>query len=194
ISAVDCTGHGVPGAFLSMIGYNLLDDILNRGIIKPGLILKELNSGIRKALRQDETDNRDGMDMALCVIDPQTKTVEFAGAKNPLIYITNGEAVRMRGDKDSIGGGTVNTDYEFTTQIIDAKNPTWIYVFSDGFIDQFGGNDGRKFMIKNFTELLQHIHQFPACEQREILKITFNEWKRKEYPQVDDVLVIGFKV
>ena len=194
ISAVDCTGHGVPGAFLSMIGYNLLDDILNRGVIKPGLILKELNSGIRKALRQDETDNRDGMDMALCVIDPQTKTVEFAGAKNPLIYVTNGEAVRMRGDKDSIGGGTANTDFEFSTHPIDVKEPTWIYIFSDGFIDQFGGNDGRKFMIKNFTELLQHIHQFPACEQREILKITFNEWKRKEYPQVDDVLVIGFKV
>lgn len=194
ISAVDCTGHGVPGAFLSMIGYNLLDDILNRGIIKPGLILKELNAGIRKALRQDETDNRDGMDMALCVIDPQTKTVEYAGAKNPLIYVTNGEAVRLRGDKDSIGGGTAITDYEFTTQTIDVKESTWIYIFSDGFIDQFGGNEGRKFMIKNFSDLLQHIHQFPGCEQREILKITFNEWKRKEYPQVDDVLVIGFKV
>jgi serine phosphatase RsbU (regulator of sigma subunit) len=193
ISAIDCTGHGVPGAFLSMIGYNLLDEIIDKGTHKPGQILQELNRGIRKALRQDETDNRDGMDMALCVWDPITKTIEFSGAKNPLVYITNNEIFRIRGDKESIGGGT-NIDQEYTTHAIETNGPTWLYLFSDGFIDQFGGNDGRKFMIKNFTELLHHIHQLPACEQREILKITFNEWKRQEYPQVDDVLVIGFKV
>jgi serine phosphatase RsbU (regulator of sigma subunit) len=193
ISAIDCTGHGVPGAFLSMIGYNLLDEIIERGIHKPGQILMELNKGIRKALRQDETDNRDGMDMALCVYDPISKTIQYSGAKNPLVYIANGEVERVRGDKESIGGGT-NIDIEYTTHTINTDGNTWIYMFSDGFIDQFGGNDGRKFMIKNFTELLHHIHSIPACEQREILKITFNEWKRKEYPQVDDVLVIGFKV
>ncbi len=194
ISAIDCTGHGVPGAFLSMIGYNLLDDITQRGIFKPGLILKELNAGVRKALRQDETDNRDGMDMGLCLFDPARKVMEFSGAKNPMIYISNGEAIRVRGDKESIGGGNVNPDYEYTTQEIPIEGPTWFYLFSDGFIDQFGGKDGRKFMIKNFSDLLQHIHELPACEQREILKITFNEWKRSEYPQVDDVLVIGFQV
>jgi serine phosphatase RsbU (regulator of sigma subunit) len=194
ISAIDCTGHGVPGAFLSMIGYNLLDDITQRGIFKPGLILKELNAGIRKALRQDETDNRDGMDMALCLFDPQRRVMEFSGAKNPMIYISNGEAVRVRGDKESIGGGNVDPSYEYTTQEIPIEGPTWFYLFSDGFIDQFGGKDGRKFMIKNFSDLLQHIHELPACEQREILKITFNEWKRKDYAQVDDVLVIGFFV
>jgi len=193
ISAIDCTGHGVPGAFLSMIGYNLLDEIINKEIYKPGDILSELNKGIRKALRQDETDNRDGMDMALCVYDPQEKTIEFAGAKNPLVYIANGEVERVRGDKDSIGGGT-SPDAEYTTHTIKVDGNTWIYMFSDGFIDQFGGNDGRKFMIKNFTNLLQHIHTLPPGEQREILKITFNEWKRKNYPQVDDVLVVGFKV
>ena len=193
ISAIDCTGHGVPGAFLSMIGYNLLDEIIDKGVHKPGRILQELNRGIRRALRQDETDNRDGMDMALCVLDPQKKTIEFSGAKNPLVYICNGELTRIRGDKESIGGGT-NYDQEFTTHEIPVESTTWVYMFSDGFIDQFGGNDGRKFMIKNFTELLQHIHELPACEQREILKITFNEWKRQEFPQVDDVLVMGCKL
>ncbi len=193
ISAIDCTGHGVPGAFLSMIGYNLLDEIIDKGVHKPGRILQELNRGIRRALRQDETDNRDGMDMALCVWDPQKKTIEFSGAKNPLVYICNGELTRIRGDKESIGGGT-NYDQEFTTHEIPVDSTTWVYMFSDGFIDQFGGNDGRKFMIKNFTELLQHIHELPACEQREILKITFNEWKRQEFPQVDDVLVMGCKL
>ena len=193
ISAIDCTGHGVPGAFLSMIGYNLLDEIIDKGVHKPGRILQELNRGIRRALRQDETDNRDGMDMALCVWDPQKKTIEFSGAKNPLVYICSGELTRIRGDKESIGGGT-NYDQEFTTHEIPVESTTWVYMFSDGFIDQFGGNDGRKFMIKNFTELLQHIHELPACEQREILKITFNEWKRQEFPQVDDVLVMGCKL
>jgi serine phosphatase RsbU (regulator of sigma subunit) len=194
ISAIDCTGHGVPGAFLSMIGYNLLDEIIDRGIHRPGQILKELNKGIRRTLRQDETDNRDGMDMAMCVWDPVKKTIDFSGAKNPLIYIANDEVFRIRGDKESIGGGSTNTDMEFTTHSIDISGPTWLYVFSDGFIDQFGGNEGRKFMIKNFTDLLEHIHKLPACEQREILKITFNEWKRQEYPQIDDVLVMGFLV
>jgi serine phosphatase RsbU (regulator of sigma subunit) len=194
ISAIDCTGHGVPGAFLSMIGYNLLDEIIDKGTYKPGRILMELNKGIRKSLRQDETDNRDGMDMALCVWDPDKRTLEFSGAKNPLIYITKNQLNRIRGDKESIGGGSSVTDQEFTTHTIEIESPTWVYLFSDGFIDQFGGKEGRKFMIKNFMDLLEHINTLPGNEQREILKITYNEWKRKEHPQVDDVLVMGFKV
>lgn len=194
VSAIDCTGHGVPGAFLSMIGYNLLDEIIEKGIHKPGRILQELNKGVRRTLRQDETDNRDGMDMALCVWDPVTSTIEFSGAKNPLIYVVNDELFRIRGDKESIGGGIANVETEFTTHTIKIDKPTWVYMFSDGFIDQFGGKDGRKFMIKKFMELIEHIHKLPSNEQREILKITFNEWKRQEYPQVDDVLIIGFFV
>jgi len=194
ISAIDCTGHGVPGAFLSMIGYNLLDEITEKGVHKPGEILLELNRGIRRTLRQDETDNRDGMDMALCVWDPKKRTIEYSGAKNPLVYIKNDELFRIRGDKESIGGGTTNVNLEFTTHTIDIDEPTWLYMFSDGFIDQFGGNDGRKFMFKRFTQLLEHIHKFPANEQREIMKITFKEWKREEYSQIDDVLIVGFKI
>lgn len=194
VSAIDCTGHGVPGAFLSMIGYNLLDDIVFRGIHKPGAILKELNNGIRRTLRQDETDNRDGMDMALCVVDTNTNTVEFSGAKNPLVYVVNNEVTRIRGDKESIGGGMDYRDDDFNTHVIKVDSPTWFYMFSDGFIDQFGGPDGRKFMIRNFIDLLGSIAILPPEQQREILKNTLKEWIGTKYPQVDDILVLGFKI
>lgn len=194
VSAIDCTGHGVPGAFLSMIGYNLLDDIVFRGIHKPGAILMELNNGIRRTLRQDETDNRDGMDMALCVVDTKTNIVEFSGAKNPLVYVANNEVNRIRGDKESIGGGMDYRNDEFTTHVIKVESPTWFYMFSDGFIDQFGGPDGRKYMIKNFIDLLAGISILPPDQQREILKNTLKDWLGTKYPQVDDILVVGFKI
>lgn len=194
VAAIDCTGHGVPGAFLSMIGYNLLDDIVYRGINKPGQILKELNNGIRRTLRQDETDNRDGMDMALCVVDVNNKVVEFSGAKNPLIYVANDEVFRIRGDKESIGGGMGYMENDFTTHSIQIEHPTWFYMFSDGFIDQFGGADGRKFMIKNFIDFLASISILPPDQQREMLKNTLKDWLGTKYTQVDDILVLGFKV
>lgn len=194
VSAIDCTGHGVPGAFLSMIGYNLLDDIVFRGIHKPGAILTELNNGIRRTLRQDETDNRDGMDMALCVVDTKTNIVEFSGAKNPLVYVVNNEVNRIRGDKESIGGGMDYRNDEFTTHVIKVESPTWFYMFSDGFIDQFGGPDGRKYMIKNFIDLLAGISILPSDQQRDILKNTLKDWLGTKYPQVDDILVVGFKI
>lgn len=194
ISAIDCTGHGVPGAFLSMIGYNLLDDIVYRGISKPGEILRELNNGIRRTLRQDETENRDGMDMAICVVDINSKVVEFSGAKNPLVYVSNDEVFRIRGDKESIGGGMGYMENEFTTHSIRIDGPTWFYMFSDGFIDQFGGGDGRKFMIKNFIDFLAGISILPADQQREMLKNALKDWLGTKYTQVDDILVVGFKI
>lgn len=194
VAAIDCTGHGVPGAFLSMIGYNLLDDIVYRGINKPGEILKELNNGIRRTLRQDETDNRDGMDMALCVVDVNNKVVEFSGAKNPLVYVANDEVFRIRGDKESIGGGMGYMENDFTTHSIQIEHPTWFYMFSDGFIDQFGGADGRKFMIKNFIDFLASISILPPDQQREMLKNTLKDWLGTKYTQVDDILIVGFKV
>jgi serine phosphatase RsbU (regulator of sigma subunit) len=194
VSAIDCTGHGVPGAFLSMIGYNLLDEIVSKGIHNPGTILKELNNGIRRTLRQDETDNRDGMDMALCIVDKKNRIVEFSGAKNPVVYVVNNEVFRIRGDKESIGGGYGYMENDFTTHQIPIEGPTWFYVFSDGFIDQFGGADGRKFMIKGFVDLLASISILPASQQREMLKNTLKDWLGTQYQQVDDILVVGFMV
>jgi serine phosphatase RsbU (regulator of sigma subunit) len=192
VSAVDCTGHGVPGAFMSMIGYNLLDEITNKGITRPDLILEELHRGVRFALKQKETNNQDGMDMAICVIDKEKKTMEFAGAKNPLIYIQNGEVQQIKGDKNGIGGKS--DDHKFEAHTIDVSQPTWVYMFTDGYIDQFGGDQGRKFMIKNFRELLLEIHTMPMNQQKEYLDKAIKDWIGTKYSQIDDLLVMGFKL
>lgn len=194
ITAVDCTGHGVPGAFLSMIGCNLLDEITYRGVDNAGAILRRLNNDMVRTLRQEETDNRDGMDMALCVVDTINKVVEFAGAKNPVIYVSNNDVQRIKGSKESIAGGTgmIASDYE--THTIKIDSPTWFYLFSDGYIDQFGGKEGRKFMIKNFTELLASIAILPADQQRDMLKNQLKDWIGTKYQQLDDILIVGFLV
>ncbi len=192
VAAVDCTGHGVPGAFMSMLGYNLLNDIVGKGVIEPHEILSDLHKGIRSSLNQDATQNRDGMDMALCVIDPKEKIVEYAGAQNPLIYIQDGKLYRVRGNKYPVGGFQVE-NHEYTKHIIKVDKPTTFYIFSDGFHDQFGGPNGRKFMTKNFRDLLYEIYNMPMEEQKNILDLVINEWKG-DNEQTDDILVIGFRL
>ncbi len=195
ITAVDCTGHGVPGAFMSMIGSEILTTIVGKGIYSPDQILGNMNDYVRLALKQEETANQDGMDMALCVIDEKAKTVEFAGAKNPLIYITNGEIYHIKADRKGIGGGKtlkqMEESYEMHT--IQYNAPTWFYVFTDGYQDQFGGQSGRKFMIKALKNLLFEIYQKPFAEQKKILNSTIEQWM-KEVGQTDDILLIGFKL
>jgi serine phosphatase RsbU (regulator of sigma subunit) len=194
ISAVDCTGHGVPGAFMSMIGYNLLDSITTSGTSHPDRILEKLNKGVRRTLKQEEGNNQDGMDIALCVINKKNRTVEFAGANNPVIYIQNDKLNIIKGDRLAIGGTQKkNLDRKYTSHLIKVDKPTWFYILTDGFIDQFGGERGRKFLLKNFKELAYEIHTKPMKEQKEILENTFNEWKGQE-DQIDDVLIIGFKL
>ncbi len=194
ISAIDCTGHGVPGAFMSMIGYNLLDEIISNGISRADIILNELHKGVRKTLKQDITDNRDGMDMALCVINKIERTVNFAGAENPLLYIQNGEVSQIKGDRNPIGGLQTEKTRVFTGHTVKVDRPTWFYILSDGFVDQFGGPKGRKFLISNLRNLLLDIHKKPMKEQKAILNRTFEEWLTDEQKQIDDVLLIGFKL
>lgn len=194
IAAVDCTGHGVPGAFMSMIGLNLLDTIARSGITKPDLMLNELHKYVRYLLKQENNDSRDGMDMALCNITNNGQTIEFAGAKNPIIYITNGELFQIKGDHFPIGGLQKEEKREFTLHTININNPTSFYIFSDGFIDQFGGTDGQKFSSKKFKELLLQIHDQPMIQQQEIIETTLEEWRGTKYHPIDDVLVIGFKL
>ncbi|MBN2757988.1 MAG: tetratricopeptide repeat protein [Bacteroidales bacterium] len=193
ISAVDCTGHGVPGAFMSMLGFNLLNDIVNKGVLESDKILTFLHKGIRASLNQEATLNRDGMDMALCVIDPVNQTLEYSGAQNPLIYIQDNKVFRIRGNKFPVGGFQVD-DHVYDKHIVKIDRPTWCYIFSDGFSDQFGGPQGRKFMAKNFRDLLFEIHLMPMEEQKRILELVINEWIGKDYEQTDDILVIGFKI
>lgn len=198
ISAIDCTGHGVPGAFMSMVGNQLLYEIINTNhITSPDEILRELHRKIRITLSQEETGNNDGMDMAICVIDKQERKLEFAGAKNPLIYIQDGELFEIKGNTAPIGGkkrspGKKSTPREYTKHIIDLDRPTWFYIFTDGFQDQFGGKNSRKFMKKRFKELLLKIHERPPHVQRTMLSQTIGGWMDGS-PQIDDMLVMGFK-
>ncbi|WP_375560111.1 SpoIIE family protein phosphatase [Bernardetia sp. OM2101] len=195
IAAVDCTGHGVPGAFMSMIGNDMLNNIvLEKRITNPAEILTHLHEQVSTALRQSETQNRDGMDMTLCVYDPITKELQFAGAKNPLYYIQKGELKDIAGSKFPIGGKWGNErerTYENHTLKIDKE--TTIFLCTDGYQDQFGGDKGKKLMKKKMKSLFVEIAELEDIKQKEKLENYFFKWKKEE-EQVDDVLVMGFKV
>ncbi|MBK8807455.1 MAG: SpoIIE family protein phosphatase [Bacteroidales bacterium] len=195
ITAVDCTGHGVPGAFMSLLGFNLLEQIVSNEITDPHKILDIMHIGISRELRQQQTDNKDGMDMAICRINKESKTVDFAGAKNPLVYIKNNEINVIKGDTFPIGGSQLKKRSPYKMHTISyADAPTSFYLFSDGYQDQFGGKDGQKFMSKNFRDLLFKISSQPMNEQKQILKSTLLEWMGDNNKQLDDILVIGFKL
>jgi serine phosphatase RsbU (regulator of sigma subunit) len=190
IAAVDCTGHGVPGAFVSMIGMNALNSIISQGITEPDEILNHLHTNIHNSLKQDESGNQDGMDLSLCVIDTAAKKLHFAGAKNHLIYFKEGEIFQIRGDKFAIGGSR-KVAYQYNKYEIDLNGEMFFYLYSDGYVDQFGGNENMKFMSKRFKALLQSIVHLPMNEQKDQMEMEFTNWK-KDQKQTDDVLVLGF--
>ncbi|MBB3699995.1 SpoIIE family protein phosphatase [Flammeovirga yaeyamensis] len=194
-TAVDCTGHGVPGAIMSMIGVKLLDQIvLDEHQTVPSIILDQLHKGIKESLHQEETHLSDGMDMALVNINKKERKVQFSGARNPIIYIQDGELTLIKGNKKSIGDElSVKDDFSYTNHEITLDKTTWIYICSDGFVDQFGGEKGGKYMMKRLKKLLIDHHNKNGDEQLEILKNEFNQWKNNE-EQVDDVLVMGIKI
>jgi serine phosphatase RsbU (regulator of sigma subunit) len=192
-AAVDCTGHGVPGAFMSMVGMKALHAITGSGITKTDQILSFLHTEIRNALRQEETGNNDGMDVALCIYRKHKRLIEFSGAKNPLVYIKNNEMFQVKGDLHPIGGSKSKQNIVFKRHEILIDSPTTIYLFSDGFRDQFGGKDNTKFMSKKFTQLLFKIHQHPMEKQREMLAVALEQWKGNGH-QTDDILVMGVKL
>lgn len=196
ITAVDCTGHGVPGGFLSMIGSNLLNQIVDHDrITDPAEILTKLDEGVKVALHQDHTDNSDGMDMALAVIDKEQKKIHFSGAKNPLFYFVNDEANQIKGSLHGIGGFQVKDRGKgYSTSTMEIEEGTAFYVFSDGFIDQYGGRDGReRFKKKRFREMLLSIHKRPMQDQQLLIEEQLLEWKNNS-AQIDDILVIGFRI
>ncbi len=205
IAAVDCTGHGVPGAFMSVIGHNLLHEIvLSEHIYEPDHILNELHKGVRSILKQDTTQNRDGMEIALCVIDKTNKQLSFAGAGNPLYFVEGDEIQIIRGDKSPIGGSQKEDERIFQSHLIslnglDSKGEAYtepsrmFYIFSDGFQDQFGGRHNEKYMSKRFRNLLHSISYMPTNLQYKKLEQEFEQWQGEE-EQTDDVLVIGIKI
>ena len=192
-AAVDCTGHGVPGAFMSMIGINALNGLVSRGITQTDRLLDALDHEIRTALQQNVSGNNDGMDVALCIYRQKEKVLEFSGAKNPLIYIQNKELFKVKGDTHSIGGRRASNSFSFKKHEIKVDNPTVLYLSSDGYKDQFGGKDNTKFLGKKLNNLLLEIHQLPMHEQKSILELTINEWKGTR-EQTDDILVMGLKL
>lgn len=195
LAAADCTGHGIPGAFMSLIGIDELNHAtLEKRLSHTSTILSSVNRGVKKALRQNEKDSasRDGMDIALCIFDLKNKTLEYSGANRPLYYIRDNKLHEIAPTKAAIGGTTSN-DQEFKSHLIDLKKDDMIYVFTDGYADQFGGPDGKKFMTKQFKELLLSIHSKPAAEQESLLEKALNNWK-KDISQVDDILVMGIRI
>ena len=192
VATVDCTGHGVPGAFMSLIGNDMLNKVvIDYGITQTNLILDVLNEEVNNLLKQRENENRDGMDMNIWVWDKKANTVEFTGAKNPLIYIQNGELHEIKADKISIGGYMLDkVSSKYTKHTIKIDAPTTLYTFSDGYQDQFGGENNKKFMKGKLKTLLLEIHKLPMEKQKQKLEDAFQAWKG-EYPQIDDVLVLG---
>ncbi|MDF2438750.1 MAG: rsbU 7 [Bacteroidota bacterium] len=196
IAAVDCTGHGVPGAFMSIVAHNLLTQAVNvLGLAKPALILNETNSQLSKKLNQnpEEATVRDGMDIALCAINYKKSTMEFAGANNPLWLIRDNQVIEINGDKFPVGAFIGEELQRFTNHEWEIQKGDCIYLFTDGYADQFGGPKGKKFKYKQFQELLISIHQKPMAEQKEILTNRNAEWQG-DLEQVDDILVIGIRI
>jgi PAS domain S-box-containing protein len=195
IAAVDCTGHGVPGALLSLIGYFLLNDIVrSRHVTDPGKILDLLDEGVTQTLRQDQGDaaTKDGMDIALCRINTKTNVVEYAGAHRPLYVVNNGVLEEVKGNKFPVGGGVFKNQTNFTTTYIKMEKGGSIYFSSDGFPDQFGGPEGRKLGSKRMRELVEEIHPKPAQEAAHAFDHAWEAW-RSSHKQTDDVLLIGIK-
>jgi serine phosphatase RsbU (regulator of sigma subunit)/HAMP domain-containing protein len=195
ISAVDCTGHGVPGAFMSIVGNNMLNQIVKeKDNLNAGQMLDEMNVLAGKTINQhsEEGTVRDGMDMTLCIYDPETRMVDMAGANNSLYLYRKGELIEYKADKLPIGyveGKARN----FTNNRIQLEVGDTLYLFSDGYADQFGGPKGKKFMVGQFRNFLTQIHLLPLDEQLRTLDATIEQW-RGNLEQVDDILVIGFRV
>lgn len=194
-AAVDCTGHGVPGAFMSLVGANGLNSaVREHKITKPSEILNQLNAYVTESLNKGDEQStiRDGMDMTICAIDYDKMTLEYAGANNPLYIVRNEKLIITKADKFAIAsfapGVKTYTNHSFKLEKDDV-----IYVFSDGYADQFGGGKGKKFMYKNFRALLLDIHKKPLPEQKQILYSELKNWQG-EMEQIDDVLVVGLKV
>ncbi len=195
VAAADCTGHGVPGAFMSMIGASLLNKIVNENeITKPSDVLNGLRQGVVTSLNKEgsEDQTNDGMDMSLLAIDFAKSKLEYSGAYNPLYIIRDGELLATKADRQPVGNfGKAAKD--FTNHEVDLKKGDMVYICSDGYQDQFGGENKSKFMTANFKKLLVEIHKRPMNEQIEILDERHLNW-RNGISQIDDILIIGIEI
>lgn len=194
VCGADCTGHGVPGAFMSLLGLTFLNEIVNHeGVMKASEILNRLRDNIIRAMSHKDEDEqgKDGMDVSLVIIDQEKDLMEFSGAYNPLVLVRNGELIEYKGDKMPVGKH-IGDELAFTNHRIELEEGDMIYLFSDGFPDQFGGEKGGKYKARPFRGLLQRISSEHVNSQIGLLEEEFEKWKGKE-EQVDDVLVMGIR-
>jgi len=193
-AAVDCTGHGVPGAFMSILGYNALNAALHKNDA-PAAILDALNKGISNTLHNNQmgSTTKDGMDLALCSYDKEKKVLQYAGAFNPLYLVRKGKVRQVKADKFAIGSYFEDHDQRYTNHQLQLEEGDYIYIFSDGYADQFGGPQGRKFMYKNFRESLLTLGGKEISYQKKHLNDTLEEWKGS-LQQIDDILVMGMHI
>ncbi|MBL7931688.1 MAG: redoxin domain-containing protein [Bacteroidia bacterium] len=196
VAAVDCTGHGVPGAFMSLIGNSLLNNTLNNPVvINPAKALDFVDAELKKSLNKNAEDKplRDGMDINLCYVDLKNRKLQYAGANNPLYVVRGNELIVLNADKQPITASTEHEVHPFTNQVFELQQNDSVYLFTDGYADQFGGPNGKKFMYKRFKETLLSLQNRSMAEQKTELFRIFQEWKGN-LEQVDDVLVIGIRV
>lgn len=194
VVTADCTGHGVPGALMSMIGLEIIEKTVNEDNIEiPAQILSVLNKDLEKTFSREKnigTIIRDGMDIGLCVIDIERKKIEYSGAFIPLYLIRDNTLIEIKGDKLIIGMNP--SDIPYASHKLDLLEDDIFYMFSDGYVDQFGGSENKKFMYRRFRYLLMTIHRFPVNDQKAILDDNIRTWM-KENIQIDDLTVIGFR-
>ncbi|MBL4655896.1 MAG: serine/threonine-protein phosphatase, partial [Bacteroidia bacterium] len=196
--AVDCTGHGVPGAMMSMIGYFLLNEIVGgKRIHDPAIILDHLHEGVIQTLRQEENlESKDGMDIALCAINREKREVYYAGAHRPLLWLHNGKIEEIRGDRFPVGGiqySSRGKKIKFKSHKLKLEKGDSIYFYSDGLIDQVGGAKGRRFQNNQVKEIITENKSIPMNELKDVFNDRFNKWMGRE-KQLDDVIMMGIKV
>lgn len=196
IAVADCTGHGVPGALMSMIGYSLLNEIVNvKKITQPSHILAKLNKGLRRALKQDKSGEQrcDGMDIGLCSIDREKKEIEFAGANRHLIYFRDKQLELIKGNKNGIGGLYSESLVEYSEHKISYDEHDVIYMCTDGYADQFGGARGKRMMTKSLFRILEKSLSFGVIDQEDLLNHWLDKWKGN-HEQTDDILLVGIQL
>ena len=194
IAVIDCTGHGVAGAFMTVIGNSILEQIVNeQNISNPGKILSKLDLKLMDMLRHKDSGNsQHGLDISICTVDKSNGKLTFAGAKRPVIYFQNGELEELKGSMSAIGDSYMDNKV-FEEHSMEIKAGDTFYMFSDGYPDQFGGAENKKFMTRNFKSLLSSIHTHPMKEQEDIIENKMKEWIGNT-EQTDDMLILGFKI
>ncbi len=196
VAAVDCTGHGVPGAMMSMIGNLLLNDIINdREVLEPGEVLLRLHQAVVRTLKQDlpDSNSSEGMDIGLCRYEMETGELKYSGAHRPLFYRRNGMVETISGDKYPIGGIQYRGKNNYTTHTIRLQKEESVFIFSDGYPDQLGGPEKKKFLTKGLKRLIEDNSGRSMRELRALLELEFDKWMETN-KQTDDVLVIGLGI